>query len=198
MSVSVLRNIILPSVCEREVLRYAGVRGEDCAASALLKECISESEGLILPSVCYTELLPEVKGDICSFGSFSVSSHALAARLQDSCGVLVFCATVGVGIDRLVTKYTRLSPARALMLSSLGTERAEAVCDVFARIYSKQTGAELTGRFSPGYGDLPLECQADIFRILDPHKNIGVALGGSLLMTPAKSVTAFAGILRRE
>ena len=49
-------------------------------------------------------------------------------------------------------------------------------------------------RFSPGYGDVPLDAQRDIFSALDISKNLSVYLNDSLLMSPSKSVTAFVGI----
>ena len=55
-------------------------------------------------------------------------------------------------------------------------------------------GKTLAARFSPGYGDLPLEFQREIFRALDVPRRIGVSLGSSCLMSPSKSVTAIVGI----
>ena len=53
-------------------------------------------------------------------------------------------------------------------------------------------------RFSPGYGDLSLEMQRDIFRVLDCPRKIGLTLNESLLMSPSKSVTAIIGISGEE
>ena len=52
----------------------------------------------------------------------------------------------------------------------------------------------LRSRFSPGYGDLGLEMQKDIFAVLDCPRKIGLSLNESLLMSPSKSVTAIIGI----
>ena len=49
-------------------------------------------------------------------------------------------------------------------------------------------------RFSPGYGDLPLEVQRTLFSLLEPMRHIGLSLTDSLLMSPTKSVTAFVGL----
>ena len=49
-------------------------------------------------------------------------------------------------------------------------------------------------RFSPGYGDLPLTAQREMFRMLECEKRIGVYLNESLLMSPSKSVTAIVGL----
>ncbi len=49
-------------------------------------------------------------------------------------------------------------------------------------------------RFSPGYGDLPLETQRDFIRLLDATRKAGITLNESCLMNPLKSVTAIAGV----
>jgi cobalamin-dependent methionine synthase I len=108
--------------------------------------------------------------------------------------VLVFAATVGVGVDRAIAKYSRIAPSKAFMLSALGAERIEALCDAFCREYAFEKNVALTPRFSSGYGDCPLDVQRQIFYLLDCPKNIGLTLNDSMLMSPTKSVTAFVGI----
>jgi len=55
-------------------------------------------------------------------------------------------------------------------------------------------GKFLRPRFSPGYGDLPLAIQPELFRVLEVQKNTGITLTESLLMMPTKSVTALIGV----
>ena len=55
-------------------------------------------------------------------------------------------------------------------------------------------GKSLRTRVSPGYGDISLTMQKDIFAILDCERKIGITLNEDLLMSPSKSVTAIAGI----
>ena len=62
----------------------------------------------------------------------------------------------------------------------------------------RKEGLALRPRFSPGYGDLPLEFQRDFFRILRPQRRIGVTLTDACLMVPSKSVTALVGIYPAE
>ena len=64
--------------------------------------------------------------------------------------------------------------------------------------YAEENGVGLRPRFSPGYGDLPLEVQKSVFAVLDCPRKIGLSLNDSLLMSPSKSVTAFAGITENE
>lgn len=113
--------------------------------------------------------------------------------------MIIFAATIGVGVDRLISKYSRLSPTKALCFQAIGAERVEALCDEFCnkmKTELEKDGEKVKPRFSPGYGDLPLETQKMIFSLLDCPKRIGVTLGDTLLMSPSKSVTAFVGITR--
>lgn len=179
----------LPAPDRREVLRYAGCRQETPDMTALFEDCVRETAGLFTAQVCWLTLTVTPTEDGVRLGELSIPSRLLAETL-DGCGqALVFTATVGHPIDRLIARYSRLSPARAVMLQALGTERVEALCDLFCK-----QQAPLTQRVSPGYGDIPLTLQGDIFRLLTPHRYIGVTLQESLLMAPAKSVTAIAGI----
>ena len=86
------------------------------------------------------------------------------------------------------------------MLDALGAERIESLCETFCKelsLKSRAKGACVTPRFSPGYGDLPLTFQKEIFRVLDCPRQIGLSLNESLLMSPSKSVTAIMGIRRK-
>ncbi len=135
-----------------------------------------------------------VSGSVCDFGYWKLHSESLARNLEDCEETIVFAATVGVEMDRLIQRYGKISPAKALMFQAIGTERIEALCDTFCTEREKETGKILKARFSAGYGDLPLEVQRNVFSLLNPQKHIGLTLNESLLMSPTKSVTAFAGI----
>ncbi len=195
MSTAVLtrRYATLPPVNERTALRYAGCREADEATAALLRACAEEWPGNRGGAVCYCELPVRVRGAVCDMEAFSVTSRDLAAYVGDCRRVMLFAATVGTAVDRAIAKYSRTSPARALLFQALGAERIEALCDAFCAEQMRERRA-LPSRFSPGYGDLPLAVQTPIFRVLEPERRIGVCLNDSLLMSPSKSVTAFVGI----
>lgn len=183
-----------PAVCEKEILRYAGCKSADSETQKLLDLCLDEVLGKLTYKVCYCELPITINENICDFAVFKVSSQKLAANLKDCKRVILLSATVGIEIDRLITKYGYISPAKALMFQAIGAERIEALCDDFCADIEDSLKISLRPRFSPGYGDLPLETQKQIFSVLDCPKRIGLTLNESLLMSPSKSVTAFAGI----
>ncbi len=181
-------------ICEGEVLRYMGQKKSSDEVSSLLNGCLSEAEKVFSYKVCYCKLPVKISGNVCDFGVFSLSSKNLAQNLNGANNVILFAATAGVGIDRLIAKYNKISPSKAVVFQAIGTEAAEAVCDAFCQNIKTEFG-DVKPRFSPGYGDLPLDLQKQIFALLSPEKNIGLTLNESLLMSPSKSVTAFVGLV---
>lgn len=197
MSAVVTEILTLPPISEREVLRYMGTREATDEVRALLQGVIDEAGDCFSGRVCAMECAVSIDGSTVDLGFCSVESRDLAKALAGCESVMIFAATVGVGIDRLIAKHTRLSPARALALQALGAERIEALCDAFCNARSEECarrGFSLRPRFSAGYGDLSLDLQKDIFHALDCPKRIGLTLNDSLLMSPTKSVTAIVGL----
>lgn len=172
--------------CEKEILRYAGCKTAGDEILSLMHSCIDEVKSALSYKVCWCELDVKVCDSACDFGVFKTNSQDLAKFLERETYVTLFGATIGVEIDRLISKYGRISPGRALILQAIGAQQIEALCDAFC----KELGLDV--RFSPGYGDLPLSVQKDIFNVLSCQKRIGLYLNDSMIMSPSKSVTAFA------
>jgi 5-methyltetrahydrofolate--homocysteine methyltransferase len=115
--------------------------------------------------------------------------------LANSQKVVFFCVTLGSAADRLI-EYTGVKSVEdQLILDALANAAIEQVADLaqekLARAYPTFTQTE---RYSPGYGDFPLELQPQILAYLDAPKRIGVTAGESLMMSPLKSVTAVVGL----
>ena len=182
-----IKNYSAPPVDEREILRYAGLRGEaDAQTKAILDECLAECAPRLSYRVCCREL-PK------SHPLFQTGT-GVRQRLAACDGVVVFAATVGLELDRLIAKYARISVAKALLLQAVGTERIESLCDEFCKtLAGEYPSKKFLPRFSPGYGDFPLTAQKELVALLDCPRKIGITLNDSLLMTPTKSVTAAIG-----
>ena len=193
-SVIKTKNFSAPELSEKEILRYAGCASSDESIDSLLRSCLAELEYKLLYKVCYRKLPLHIGGSVCDFELFSVNSRNLALNLSGCNHVIIFAATLGFELDRFISKYSRLSPSRALMFQAIGAERIEAVCDCFCDEIKKEFVCSLKPRFSPGYGDLSLETQKQLFSILDCERQLGISLNSSLLMSPSKSVTAFVGL----
>ena len=190
-----------PPVDMRAMLAFAGVRTHTPALEQLLQETLTESQHALSYAVCFCELPLTVIEDTVALGTATVRSHDLAAHLRGCEHAVLFAATVGHALDRLIARYGKIAPSKALFLQAIGAERVEALCNVFCDDIANAAAARgliPRSRFSPGYGDLPLEFQREIFRILDCPKRIGLSLNQSLLMSPTKSVTALVGLFPQE
>lgn len=186
-----------PPLRRGEVLRYAGGACADRATDELIDLCAAELLPSLTYKVCFCELPVSVSENTVSICGSTTISKSLSKYLTDCDRALVFGATVGLAPDRLIKKYARVSPSRALVHSAIGSERAESLCDLFCDEISaeyKKRGFSLSPRFSAGYGDLSLDLQKPIFDTLGLTHHVGVTLNDSMLMTPTKSVTAIIAI----
>lgn len=173
----------------REIARYAGCPGD--VLPPLLEECLAEAEKAVANRVAWAVYPLAFTDEGLDLGFAGTASRDLMKNLLGCERIVLFAATVGPGPDRLARKYARLSPAKAQLFQAIGAERVETLCDAFCRDFGKEI--PLRPRFSPGYGDLPLTLQREIFAALELEKTLGLTLGENLLMTPTKSVTAIAG-----
>ena len=184
------------AVDTREVLRYAGAKDDAAELIPMINSLSESSKDVFSYKVCYYAFRVFQKGENIDLGFASVRSETLKKRLSGCDYALVFAATVGIGIDRMILRAEHTSQSTALLLEALGSERVEALCDAFCeeiKENSKEAGYGITGRFSPGYGDIPLSLQKDIFCVLDAPRKIGLTLNESLIMSPKKSVSAIIG-----
>ena len=194
MSGVFVRQYDAPPVRRYEILRYAGMRGDSSSIEPLLSECLEEAQKVLTYPLCYAEFSIQEKENLLDFGFLTTESRDLRKNLLGCSSGIVFAATVGLALDRLIARAATISPTKALLLQAIGAERIESLCDLFCRELSeKQKEYDLHPRFSPGYGDFPLESQKNIFALLDCSKRIGLSLNQSLMLSPSKSVTALIG-----
>lgn len=122
------------------------------------------------------------------------------ARICAHCRRAVLMAvTLGADTDRLIQKTQLLDMADASVLDACASAEVERICDrAEAEIMAGlDDGEYLTMRFSPGYGDVPLEDSAKIAAALEASKKIGLSMTATGMHVPIKSVTALIGISDR-
>ena len=132
-------------------------------------------------------------GDELDLGFAKIHSHSLGLNLKGCSRVALFAATAGAGVDRLIVKYSKISPSKAAVLQAMGAALIESWCDeICAKLKEKYNTN--TSRFSCGFGDCDISLQRKIFDALSVTKRLGITLSQDYFMTPTKSVTAMVGI----
>jgi hypothetical protein len=100
--------------------------------------------------------------------------------------------TIGKQLEDEVSQLTKQGDlARAIILDAMGSVAAESAADslnLHICEMCKKKGWGSSQRFSPGYGNWPLEGQRLIFSLL-PAEKIKVKLNQSCMMIPRKSVS---------
>ena len=192
-SIVLTKTFSAPSVDRSEILRYAGVKKTTPEIENLVDECLLLIRDKLTYKVCYGSFPLSFAEDEINLSFTNVRSQSLKANLKGCRSFILFAATIGFQLDRMISLYGKTSPAKAHMLQAIGAERIEGLCDLFNQYIAEEYGYTKP-RFSPGYGDLPLELQKDFFRVLEPSRKIGLTLNESLIMSPSKSVTAIIGI----
>ncbi len=124
------------------------------------------------------------------FGEFQ--SIDLYRNLGGAKEAFIFAVTIGIGVDRHLMRLYSLSAAEHFISDGIASALAEAACDRVNEILA--AGLDCRKRFSPGYGDFPLELQPKVLETVNAGRLLGITLSSSLLMTPKKSITAVMGI----
>ncbi|MBR5313868.1 MAG: hypothetical protein IKU45_00460 [Clostridia bacterium] len=137
-------------------------------------------------------LAVKVSDNITDFGFFKVESKDLARLLFGCEECYVFCVTLGNKVDLLLKKLSASSLAEHYITDALSSALAESAADKAEEII--KNNKICTNRFSAGYGDFPLDRQADILSLLNARQYLGITLSKSFLMTPQKTITAVFGV----
>lgn len=184
---------------EREILRYLGHHGQalDDNVERLIAECKWELEQATTPRSIWRTYPLTVHDHEIDMTCLRTMSRNLERNLKDCEEVLLFGATLGSQVDVLLQRYGKLQMSKAVVMQAASVAMLETYCDEVNETLKKEyqkDGRYLRPRFSPGYGDFPLQSQPEIAAALELNKRIGVTLTDSLLMAPSKSVTAVIGI----
>lgn len=136
------------------------------------------------------------------FASFEPSALVLpgkdiAAHLDGASRVVLMAVTLGVQSERVLRREMALSATDGMLLDAFASSMAEDAARLLhekVSAWAALQGLHAGGRFSPGYGDLPLDVQPDLLDALGAGKVLGLSLTPAKLLVPAKSVTAIIGL----
>ena len=186
----------LTGIDRQEALRYLGWRGGPVPEelSRELDRCRDELMEKVRPRAVWR--LFDIRPDGTLAGTdFAPSGESIRAHLAGCGQVILMGATLGAESERLLRRAQVEDMARAVVLDACAGAAIENVCDnLCADLAAALAPRHLTGRFSPGYGDMPLSQQQALCQVLDVGRRIGVSLSPGGLMVPQKSVTALIGV----
>ena len=191
----------------KEVARYLGYSrfvSPDQDVSELLEKAAREMQAVMKAQAVF-EIFDLTENSVIStdsttvtlrFADVTLQSRDLGRNLAGCSQVALLAATIGPQVDALIRRHSSLDPVYASILQATGAMYIEELVDLVnseIKKIAEAQGLKTKPRYSPGYGDVPLDIQKDFFRLL-PCTRIGLTLMDTLIMAPEKSVTAFVGI----
>jgi hypothetical protein len=184
----------------KETRRYAGLmKAKDFDEQRILDACedallLAQPRGVweLYDYDCETQTVQ-------SAPPFTIEGKKIGAHLAGCDKVILLAATVGDDIEDMVTKkFEQGEYAASVLLDAAATTAVEQIADGMEKAIAPKMAAQGYGmrwRFSPGYGDWPLEQQPELIRT-SRAESIGVHLSSSLMLVPRKSVTAIIGLYK--
>lgn len=184
-----------------ELLRYLGHSGQDIddrlqsRIDELSERCMRVSK-----PVCAYGVFPiseTENGVSVSDGAAYLSGKDISAHLHGAQSCAFMAVTLGMESEREMRALESVSVTDALIFSAACTaltESAADICEEMIRKEASESGRFLNFRYSPGYGDFPLEAQKKLLKLIDAEKSLGITLTDGLMMVPRKSVSAVIGI----
>ena len=210
MAEAVVESYDIRSVERAEVLRYLGYAGQPLTSEldARVDEMVGRCLEVARPRGCVRvfDVAGRDEGEggpvvRLSGTALELAGSSIDRHLEGAVAVAVLAVTAGMGVDAELRRLSLTDRVGQLLLDAAGTALVERAADAAeASVVARAAGRGLfaNGRFSPGYGDLPLATQPVLLATLDAQRLLGITLSSSLLMTPTKSVTAVIGLFREQ
>jgi len=187
---------------KEEVLRYLGYKGQDIDENltSTIEECREEIKKVITPRVVYSykNIKSSDDGVEVITTNLILKGKDIKEHLKNSTECVLMAVTLGNEVEKRTRLYEKTNLTKALILDACATTAVEEVCDIVENGVKEKAildGMNITFRYSPGYGDLPLDVQNSFLRALEAQKKIGLTVSENNLLFPRKSVTAIIGIV---
>ncbi len=184
-----------------EALRYFGTQAGDEQAGAVADLAYQRLRDELQPRYTSRRMSCSVQKDEVRLATGVIfHSRLLAEHLRACREIFLFGATLGIKVDIALRRIGLKETAGAAAGQAVAAALIESYCDQCCRELEQQlpAGLRLLTRFSPGYGDWPLQEQKLLCRLLDSSNTIGLTLTEGCMMVPIKSVTAVIGIVPAE
>ena len=183
-----------------EILRYLGYKNQnvDEVVTKQINKYIEFFQKNVKPKYMYRIFDVEVN-EFISLKNTNVNfvGKDIYNHLKNASKCAVMAATLGAESERILNLLSKTKISEAIIFDAVCTAKIEEICDLCEEEIKSQVlkeGLYTNYRYSPGYGDFPLDSQKAITSILGCHKGIGLTVTDSDLLIPRKSVTALIGI----
>ena len=173
---------------EKRTLLYLGFRGEPSEEQlTMVRTAIDSVKSVARPvfTVKYYRI------DDCPIDlNFQSLTKIFTQGGSDSVAFLI--STLGAPVDHRIDRLKDSDPAQMVLFDAAANAYIEEVTNQYQQ---KLQLNNQTFRFAPGYGDVPLTLQKQIFDNIPEITKMGLTLDDGCLMHPFKSMTGIIGFV---
>lgn len=127
--------------------------------------------------------------------NLKLTGNSITDHLKDCNKAVLMACTLSDNVDKLISKYNVTDMTSSLITDSMASAMIEQVCNKVEAVIKNELNIEnMTWRFSPGYGDFPIDIQKKFIQVINADKHIGLTVTENNILIPRKSVTAVIGV----
>ncbi|OCN05644.1 hypothetical protein A4S06_08000 [Erysipelotrichaceae bacterium MTC7] len=173
-------------------LKYMGYTNQELDEGflELLDACVEEVKEVAHFKATYVINEVEKPFTLKKYG-IEIASQDLIQALDTCQEVAIVACTLGMAIDQRIRYYNATDMQKAIVFDAVASAYVEYCCN---RYEDEVFGVHHSYRYAPGYGDIPLALNQDIYKLMNLHKKLGLSLDASSLFVPMKSMTGFVGL----
>lgn len=194
------------TINKNKIYAYLGYKKEKHILTDDISNMVSSCEEEILeiarPKVIFSPILSLSQNSGGLFvDRFLLQGKNIKAHLKDCDRAVFLVATLGAAVDKAIRTEEIKDMTRAVILDCTASVFIDEVANLAENKMRKnlfKSGDYLTKRYSPGYGDFPIEFGREILMCLDAPRKIGLSITESGIMTPRKSISAILGISKTK
>lgn len=186
-----------PHVRRAEMLRYARC-GDGVGVEKEAEQAQRLVDDLIRPAAAAVVFDIKRDGEKLFVADTELEGKSIKKLLAPCNKCVMMAITVGFELDMKIAALGSSSPALSLLADAAASSAVEDACDACCESIESELGVKLTPRFSPGYGDLPMNIQPALLTLTNARRDLGLTVGSGCMLSPIKSVTAIAGIKEVE
>lgn len=189
-----------------EVLRYLGYSGQDLDRDLLERIerlCLTTQESTRANFVWRPFALQDDgdAGRCAPAAALPLPGRDIGRYLADARAVVVLACTLGPSSEIMLRRHALRGTFEQLVVDAALSALVEDACDAAHREvqeWAAGLGLGISDRFSPGYGDFPLDVQQALLNSVDAGKLLGVTASAQGTLIPSKTVTAVIGVFEND
>lgn len=184
-----------------EVYRYLGYKGN--IPEDITLQAIEEVTNLLKATNGYKteykifDITKTDDGYLLEGTTLVLTGRNISQMLAQSEKCILMAVTLGQEVENISRMMQVKDLSKGVILDACASSMVEDLCNQLEaqlKVEFDKEGKFFTDRFSPGYGDLPINIQPTICKVLNTSKTMGLNVTSSGIMIPRKSITAIIGI----